>query len=62
MFCVECNSDNNIVTDSRAVGRFFIKRRRKCLDCGYKWNTYEIPSFKLPDSFVEKYRLPERHL
>ena len=40
MNCSECNSDNDAVMDSRKIiGRVW--RRRKCLDCGNKWTTWE---------------------
>lgn len=41
MKCPKCSSDHVIVVDSRPVDGG-IKRRRACLDCGYRHNTYEI--------------------
>jgi len=37
-----CKHLNNKVVDSRphASG---IRRRRVCEDCGFRWNTYELP-------------------
>lgn len=45
MRCPECGSTSNKVVDSRDIFaqtdlRF---RRRECNDCGYRWNTSEIP-------------------
>lgn len=42
MRCPICKKDNDKVTDSRAAqDGNIIRRRRKCLECGYKFTTYE---------------------
>ena len=40
MKCPKCKKDNSIVIDSREHGDTQ-KRVRQCVECGYKWNTYE---------------------
>ncbi len=42
MRCPICGKDHDKVTDSRsAQGGNIIRRRRKCLECGHKFTTYE---------------------
>ncbi len=42
MFCPHCNSDQNVVANSRPTNRSFnIWRRRKCLRCGSSFTTHE---------------------
>ncbi len=42
MRCPICKKDNDKVTDSRsAQDGNIIRRRRKCLECGHKFTTYE---------------------
>lgn len=42
--CPACTKDNDAVKDSRPTnGGKYIRRRRKCLSCGHKWSTIEIP-------------------
>jgi transcriptional repressor NrdR len=44
MICPNCESADLKVKDSRDHQVYnWIKRRRECLDCNYRWNTYEIP-------------------
>ncbi len=38
--CPECNSTFSRVTNTEPV-KDAIKRRRECLDCGWRWNTFE---------------------
>ena len=59
MKCRNCGSENIVVADSRPVS-MFIKRRRKCLDCDYRWSTYEIPARMLSDKFINRFKLPEQ--
>ena len=42
MYCPACNYEDTKVVDSRLVeeGRV-VRRRRKCLDCGHRFTTYE---------------------
>lgn len=41
MQCPKCKSEQVIVYDSRSS--IYTKRKRKCLICGNKWKTIEIP-------------------
>lgn len=42
MKCHHCNSLDNKVIESRDVAEGeAIRRRRQCLNCGYRWTTYE---------------------
>ncbi|MCK4830326.1 hypothetical protein KA005_82170, partial [bacterium] len=41
MRCPYCKSFNQYVTDSRPRSDNYTWRRRKCLECGYKFTTYE---------------------
>ena len=40
MKCPKCKSENLAVKDSRTAGST-IKRRRECVECGYRFTTYE---------------------
>ena len=40
MHCPYCGSEDSKVTDSRHV-EGGIKRRRQCLQCGFRFTTYE---------------------
>jgi len=40
MKCPHCNYEDSKVTDSRDVDDT-VRRRRQCLDCGYRFTTYE---------------------
>jgi len=43
MNCPSCSSSDTAVIDSReAEGGSAIRRRRKCLDCGVRFSTYEV--------------------
>jgi transcriptional repressor NrdR len=42
MKCPRCNKDNDKVLDSRVVREgAAIRRRRECIQCGYRFTTYE---------------------
>ncbi len=42
MRCIKCNSVDDKVIDSRtSKDGFSIRRRRKCMECGYRFTTYE---------------------
>ena len=42
MRCPKCGSYNGKVVDSRPLFSDTVRRRRyKCLDCDYRWNTIE---------------------
>ena len=43
MTCPRCNSYNISCINSRPTGQK-IRRRKKCLDCDYRFTTYEISS------------------
>lgn len=52
MICVlpECDSQDIKVVDSRPHdGMNWIRRRRLCMACGYRWNTIELAEFELDD-------------
>ena len=56
MFCQMCGSKTTVVdsrTKSYKTGKQFnyVKRRRRCLNCGHRQNTYE--TFEKPHSIVE---------
>jgi len=38
--CIKCG-DQSDTKDSRPKGDT-IKRRRRCVSCGHRWNTYEL--------------------
>ncbi|WP_425463279.1 hypothetical protein [Methylobacterium terricola] len=42
MICRHCQWPEVRVIDSRSTAET-VKRRRRCTDCGYTWNTYEVP-------------------
>jgi len=53
MLCPRCVSTESIVSDSRTrnkdgVSYEYTRRRRKCLNCGFKFTTYEV--VKEPES------------
>lgn len=50
-----CTHTDSAVVDSRPSGRA-IRRRRKCVSCGYRWTTYERPE----DSSVDRAQLLRR--
>lgn len=39
--CRHCRWPETRVVDSRSTDET-VKRRRRCTDCGYAWNTYEV--------------------
>ena len=42
MKCLKCGADNDRVLDSRSArDGAAIRRRRECLDCGFRFTTYE---------------------
>ena len=41
MKCPKCDG-KTIVTNSRPSEKKTIRRRRECMDCGYRFTTYEI--------------------
>lgn len=43
--CTACGSEQNKVVDSRGdLAASYIRRRRECLRCGYRFTSYEIVS------------------
>lgn len=40
MLCPICNSDTRVIDSRFKDSR--IRRRRKCLSCGYRYSTYEV--------------------
>ena len=55
MNCPNCGEATKVV-DSRQDK--YIKRRRECLACGHRFNTYEIPE-SLLDTIAESPRVPK---
>ena len=41
--CPKCGKSHSEVTDGRAHDTYVYRRTRLCLECGNKWNTWEIP-------------------
>lgn len=41
MNCPRCKSENTKCVDSRPSNTA-VHRRKKCMDCNYRWNTMEI--------------------
>lgn len=41
--CVKCASTHIICIDSRHDSMWRMRRRR-CLECNHRWNTYEVPA------------------
>lgn len=41
MICKKCNYPNTIVVDTVHTNDDIIKRRRECVKCGVRFNTYE---------------------
>ena len=41
MICFKCGEEDNYVTKTINL-EDFIKRYRKCRNCGHNWSTYEI--------------------
>ena len=55
MLCPKCESAESVVNDSRYKDRYgvpyeYIRRRRRCLNCEFKFTTYE--ETKKPEDFV----------
>ena len=49
MWCPFCNHDDTRVVDSRVTGDGMqIRRRRECMKCALRFNTYEVPEVKAP--------------
>jgi len=57
--CGKCGSARNAVVDSRdAVGERYKYRKRRCLACGYRFETVECV---LPDLPVDTVATVKRH-
>lgn len=37
--CMRCHGDSRVIDTNDAPGS--IRRRRQCLECGWRWTTYE---------------------
>jgi transcriptional repressor NrdR len=49
MWCPLCNHDDTRVVDSRLTGDGMqIRRRRECIKCHNRFNTFEAPALKAP--------------
>lgn len=56
MICAstECDSDDIKVIDSRPhENKNWIRRRRKCMVCGMRWNTIELGEFELDENWTD---------
>jgi transcriptional regulator NrdR family protein len=56
MICAstECDGDEVKVIDSRPhESKNWIRRRRKCLKCGLRWNTIELGEFELDENWTQ---------
>ena len=51
MKCPACNGEKLWVKDSRARGHY-IRRRRRCGDCGLSFRTYEVIAESAPQATV----------
>ncbi len=50
MHCPFCQATDTRVIDSRLKGEgFSVRRRRECMECGARFNTFETPELKLPN-------------
>ncbi len=46
--CPQCASRNSKVLDTRVDAlRHWLRRRRDCMECDFRWATYEIPESAL---------------
>ena len=47
--CRHCKSNNIAVIDTRPSRTefFSVRRRRKCMDCGYRFTTYEVEASQI---------------
>lgn len=48
MRCPKCKSYNQRIVDSRPANNT-VKRRRECLDCGFRFNTVEFSNETLQE-------------
>jgi transcriptional regulator NrdR family protein len=39
----KCTHETRKVIDSRPASQGTIRRRCRCIECGYRWTTYEVP-------------------
>ncbi|MFK7955817.1 MAG: transcriptional regulator NrdR [Lysobacterales bacterium] len=50
MYCPFCQATDTRVIDSRLKGEgFSVRRRRECMECNGRFNTFETPELKLPN-------------
>ncbi|MFN2333316.1 MAG: transcriptional regulator NrdR, partial [Wenzhouxiangellaceae bacterium] len=50
MWCPFCNHTDTRVVDSRLTSDGFqIRRRRECMQCGARFNTFETPALTAPN-------------
>ena len=57
MFCpnFECNcNDSRVLTSASFLGRHVVRRRRECLGCSTRYNTYEIKHDDLKNKEIMK--------
>ena len=47
MICPECSHEKTTIPNTRPTTNGWTYRRRECVNCGFRWNTYEIPESEL---------------
>lgn len=45
--CPQCGTYASLVLDSEPAQYGYRWRRRRCKECGARWNTYEVPAESL---------------
>ena len=57
--CSKCGSMNTTIYESRIRPDGYVRRRRSCLECGFKWTTIEVYSYEFEQlqDFKEAVRL-----
>jgi hypothetical protein len=58
MNCPVCDSYNVKVSDVRPYGKAN-RRRRKCIDCDYKFTTFELELVHMQELFEKRIKNPE---
>lgn len=46
--CPACHGDSKVVDSRRDLFRHARRRRRECLSCEYRWNTWEVAADPRP--------------
>ena len=56
MNCTKCGSYQVRVSSTRNGGARRIFRRRRCMDCGHRWTTIELPAKDLDNAVARAAR------